>query len=159
MIKSWILLTGVFLRLVGTVSLILNLVTKIIHSLKDKICETDRFYRSTQFGFRKGSSTSDCVFILLAAIRRAKKRNNTVSLAFCHIMTYDSVNRVLLYIKLDSLWFGGKVKQILQSMYFNDNVRARLCGGLSNPIWFILLFLLYVSGLAKVLHSMKEGVQ
>ncbi len=109
-------------------------------------------------------------FILLAAIRCSKKRNHTVSLAFCDIMTYDSVNRELLYLKLDSLRFGGKVKQIKQSMYFNDNVRARLCGGLSNPLWFTrvvkegcvlspLLFSLYVSGLAKVLHSMKEGVQ
>ena len=90
--------------------------------------------------------------------------------SFLDIMTYDSVNRELLYLKLDSLRFGGKVKQIKQSMYFNDNVRARLCGGLSNPLWLTrgvkggcvlspLLFSLYVSGLAKVLHSMKEGVQ
>ena len=136
----------------------------------DKICETEGFYGTTQFGFRKGRSTSDCVFILLAAIRRAKKRNHTVSLAFCDIAkAYDSVNRELLYLKLDSLGFGGKVKRIIQSMYYNDNVRVRLCGGLSNPLWFTrgvkqgcvlspLLFSLYVSGLGKVLHSMKEGI-
>ena len=118
-------------------SVILNLVTKIIHSRMDKICETEGFFGTTQFGFRKGRSTSDCVFILLAAIRRAKKLNHTVSLAFCDIAKeYDSVNQVLLYLKLDSLGFGGKVKPIIQSMYYNDNVRVTLCGGLSNPLWF-----------------------
>ena len=111
------------------------------------------------------------LFILLSAIRRAKKKNHTVSLAFCDIAkVYDLVNRELMYLKLDSLGFGGRVKALIHSMYFNDNIRVRLCRGLSRPLWFTLgvkqgcilspmLFSLYVSGLGKVLHSMKEGVQ
>ena len=151
-------------------SVLLNLFTKIIHQRMDKICEEEGLYGPVQYGFRKGKSTSDCVFVLLAAIRRAKKKNHTISLAFCDIAkAYDSVDRELLYTKLDSVGFGGRVKSIIQSMYYNDCVRVRIGGGLSAPLWFTrgvkqgcvlspLLFSLYISGLGKVLHSLKEGV-
>ena len=84
-------------------SVLLSIMTKIIHSHMDPICKQEGFYGLVQFGFRKRRSTSDCYFILLSAIRRAKKRNNTVSLAICDIAkAYDSVNREILYLKLDS---------------------------------------------------------
>ena len=93
-----------------------------------------------------------------------------MSLAFCDIAkAYDSVDRELLYCKLDAVGFGGKVKSLIQSMYYNDCVQVRLGNGLSAPLWFTkgvkqgcvlspLLFALYLSGLGRVLHSMKEGV-
>ena len=54
-------------------------------------------------------------------------------------------------------------------MYYNNCVRVFIAGGLSAPLWFTkgvkqvcikspLLFALYISGLGKVLHEMKEGV-
>ena len=61
------------------------------------------------------------------------------------------------------------MKSLIQSMYYNDCVQVRLGNGLSAPLWFTkgvkqgcvlspLLFALYLSGLGRVLHSMKEGV-
>ena len=71
-----------------------------------------------QYGFRSGRSTSDFVFMLLSAIRKPKKKRHTVSIAFCHIAkAYDWVNCELLYTKLDTLGFGGKVSK--QPMYYN----------------------------------------
>ena len=108
--------------------------------------------------------------MLLSAIRKAKRKGRAISIAFCDIAkAYDSVNRELLYTKLDSIGFGGKVKSIIQSMYYNDCVRVRIDGGLSAPLWFTkgvkqgcvlspLLLALYISGLGKILHAMKEGV-
>ena len=151
-------------------SVVLNLFTKIIHERMDRICEEEGYYGPIQFGFRSGRSTTDCVFILLAAIRKAKKRNHVISLAFCDIAkAYDSVNRELLYTKLDAVGFGGRVKSIIQAMYYNDSVQVRIGSGLSSPLWFTrgvkqgcvlspLLFALYLSGLGKVLHAMKEGI-
>ena len=151
-------------------SLLLSVCTKIIHSRMDPICEKKNYYGDVQYGFRSNRSTSDCVFMLLAAIRRAKKKGYRISIAFCDIAkAFDSVNRELLYIKLDSIGFGGKVKSLIQSMYYNDCVQVRVKGGLSTPLWFTkgvkqgcvlspLLFSLYIAGLGAALHSLREGI-
>ena len=57
----------------------------------------------------------------------------------------NSVNRELLYAKLDTIGFGGKVKSLIQSMYYNDSLRVRIKGGLMPPLWFTK-------------HAMKEGI-
>ena len=149
---------------------ILSVITKIMHGRMDKICERNGYYGSVQYGFRSGRSTSDCVFMLLAAVRKAKKKGHSVSIAFCDIAkAYDSVNRELLYVKLDTIGFGGKVKSLIQSMYYNDSVKVRIKGGLTAPLWFTkgvkqgcglspLLFSLYMAGLGNKLHAMKEGI-
>ena len=149
-------------------SVLLSVITKILHGRLDPICEAEGYYGAVQYGFRKNLSMSDCVFILLAAIRRAKRKGQTIS--FCDIAkAYDSVDRELLYLKLDSLGFGGRVKALIQSMYYNDCVQVRIRGGLSAPLWFTkgvkqgcvlspLLFALYISSLGNFLHSLQEGV-
>ena len=149
---------------------ILSVITKIMHGRMDKICEENGYYGKVQYGFRSGRSTSDCVFMLLAAVRKAKRKGHTVTIAFCDIAkAYDSVNRELLYTKLDTIGFGGRVKSLIQSMYYNDSVRVRIKGGLTAPLWFTkgvkqgcvlspLLFSLYMAGLGERLHAMKEGV-
>ena len=87
----------------------------------DSICEKNGYYRDIQFGFRKNHSTADCIFMLLAAIRQAKKKSYCISIAFCDIAkAFNSVNRELMYVKLDNIGFGGKVKSLKQSMYYND---------------------------------------
>ena len=136
----------------------------------DPICEKKGYYGDVQFGFRTHRSTVDCVFMLLAAVRRAKKKGYCISVAFCDIAkAYDSVNRELLYLKLDSIGFGGRVKSLIQSMYYNDCVQIKVNGGLSPPLWFTkgvnqgcvlspMLFSLYISGLGRILHSLQEGI-
>ena len=78
----------------------LSIITKVLHGRMDKICESKGYYGIIQYGFRSGRSTSDCVFMLLAAIRKAKSKVHIILIAFCDIAkAYDSVNRELLYAK------------------------------------------------------------
>ena len=71
-----------------------------------------------QYGFRSGQSTSDFVFMLFSSIRKAKKTGHIVLITFCDITkAYDWVNRELLYTKLDTIGFSGKVKSLIQYMY------------------------------------------
>ena len=65
-----------------TACVILSVITKIMHGRMDKICEENGYYGKVQYGFRSGRSTSDCVFMLLAAIRKAKRKGHTVTIAF-----------------------------------------------------------------------------
>ena len=92
-----------------------------------------------QYGFRQKRSTTDCVLIILAAFRSAKRKKQCMSLAFCDIArAYDSVCRELLYIKLRNIGFGGRVVAFIRSMYFNDCVRVNLNEGLSDPVQCVL---------------------
>ena len=140
----------------------MTLIDKKVPSLKVnqkvmlKKFEAKGYYRNIQNGFRTGRSASDCLFMLLATIHATRNRH-AVSIAFCDIAkAYDFVNSLLLYTKLDSIGFGGRVKSLIQSMYNNNCVRVCRAGGLSSPLWFTkvvkqgcvlshLLFALYIS--------------
>ena len=115
-------------------SQIQSVITRLLAQRMDKVCERERLYGSTQYGFRSGKSTTDCIFLLLAALRKARKKKYQISIAFCDLQkAYDSVDREILYKKLASVGFGGLVLSLIQSMYFNDNIQVRLGDRLSAP--------------------------
>ena len=152
-------------------SVMLSMVTKIVQKRMDTICEREGFYGPVQYGFRSRKSTVDCVFMILAALRNAKRNHQSISLAFCDIAkAYDSVCRELLYTKLRSIGFGGRVVSLIRSMYFNDCVQINLAHGLSEPLFFTqgvkqgcslspLLFALYIASLGQALDNSKLGVK
>ena len=152
-------------------SVMLSMVTKIVQKRMDSICEREGFYGPVQYGFRSRKSTVDCVFMILAALRKAKRKHQSISLAFCDIAkAYDSVCRELLYTKLRSIGFGGRVVSLIRSMYFNDCVRINLAYGLSESLFFTqgvkqgcslspLLFALYIASLGLALDRSKLGVK
>ena len=63
-------------------SLILSMVTKLLHKRMSAVCKRGGFLGSVQDGFRKQQSTTDCVFLLLAAIRKTKNNYHLISIAF-----------------------------------------------------------------------------
>jgi len=152
-------------------SVVLSVLTKIVHKRMNVICEREGFYGSIQYGFRQKRSTVDCVFMILAALRAAKRKHKAISLAFCDIAkAYDTVCRELLYTKLRSIGFGGQVVSLIRSMYYNDCVRVYLAQGLSDPIYFTqgvkqgcslspMLLALYIASLGTALHNTKLGIE
>ena len=108
-----------------TVSQIQSVITRVLATRMDQVCERENLYGATQFGFRSGKSTTDCIFLLLAAQRKARKKKYEISIAFGDLQkAYDSVDREILYKKLTSVGFGGLVLSLIQSMYYNDNIRV-----------------------------------
>ena len=152
-------------------SQIQSVITKLLQVRMNKICEENSYYGPTQYGFRSNKSTTDCIWLLLTAVRKARKKKYKISVAFCDLTkAYDSVNREVLYKKLQSIGFGGKVLDLIQSMYFNDCIRIKIGGVLSEPVWFTrgvkqgcclspLLFSLYISGLGIQLQATKLGIE
>ena len=118
-------------------SVLLSVITKLLHARMNAICERENLYGIVQYGFRKQRSTTDCVFIIINAIKEARRKHKTISIAFCDIAkAYDSVCRELLYTKLRSIGFGGRVVSLIRSMYYNDSIRVSLANGLSEPLYF-----------------------
>jgi len=112
----------------------------------------------------------DCVFLIVSALKAAKRRNQPISLAFCDIAkAYDSVCRELLYTKLRSIGFGGRVVALIRSIYYNDCVQVSLAQGLTEPLYSTqgvkqgcslspMLFALYIASLGQQLQNLKLGV-
>jgi hypothetical protein len=74
-------------------SLKLSVITKTLNHRMLKICERENLFGDTQYGFRPGRSNTDCTFLLLAAVRKAKKRKYRISVAFCDLQkAYDSID-------------------------------------------------------------------
>ena len=97
----------------------LECISKVMHEKMNMICEKNGYHGKVQYGFRSGRSTSDCVFMLLSAVRKANKKGHTVSIAFCDIAkAYDSVNWELLYTEINTIGFGGNVKSLIQSILY-----------------------------------------
>ena len=105
-----------------------------------------------QFGFRKGRSTVDAVFVLTTLLKKARAKGGQYKVAFLDIskvgqqiiilvyvsfifQAYDSVWREGLYSKLESVGFGGKTLKIIKSMYCNDSLKFLINGKFSDSLW------------------------
>ena len=79
-------------------SQIQSVITRLLAARMDKVCEKNNLYGSMQFGFKSNKSTTDCVFLRLAALRKARKKRYQISIAFCDLQkAYDLVDREILY--------------------------------------------------------------
>ena len=117
------------------------------------VAEANGLLGPEQFGFRRGKSTMDAVFTLMSLIMKAKGKGWPFATAFLDIsrviflvkisekckrisiQAYDSVNRQILFSKLNHLGFGGKTLSLIQSMYHNDNLQFVINGQSSEPLW------------------------
>ena len=90
-------------------SILQSVLLKLLSKRMGKIFKREKFYGDTQYGFRSGKSTKDCILVLLAAVRKASRKKYTISVAFCDLQkAYDTVNRDTLYKKLNSKGFSGR---------------------------------------------------
>jgi len=71
-----------------------------------------------QAGFRKGRSVEDNLFVLGAVIESAKRRRSPLVLAFVDVQkAYDTVNRDVLWVKLQNLGISEGCLGLIQSLY------------------------------------------
>ena len=89
-------------------SVILSVVTKLLHKRMSAVFVSEGFLGLIQYGFWKQRSTTDCVFLLLAAIRKAKYNHWSTSIAFCTLQRH-MILCVESCSKLINVGFGCKV--------------------------------------------------
>ena len=99
-----------------------------------------------------------------------KHKNRAISIILCDLAkAYNSVCQELLYTKLQSVSFGGKLVSLIRSMYYNDCVWINLFHGLTDQLFFTkgvkqgcslspMLFSFYIANLGDTLNSTNLGV-
>jgi len=76
-----------------------------------------------QFGFRKGRSTVDAIFILNSIVQNYINENKRLYVVYVDMLKcIDSINRSALWLKLYKCGINGKLLQIVRDML--ENVKS-----------------------------------
>ena len=96
----------------------------------------NNLFSMSQFGFMKGNRTSDALNILHNLIDLyCHKRNSKFYSCFVDFeKAFDRVPRDILLQKLKKLGLGGKIFNVIKSMYSGDSARIKLGDKMTNPI-------------------------
>ena len=74
----------------------------------------------SQFGFRKGLSTIDAIFVLQSLVNKYLSDKKRIYCCFIDFQkAFDSVDRVKLWHKLFQIGIQGKMLKIIKSLYNN----------------------------------------
>lgn len=95
-----------------------KLFTSVLTNRIEKWIEENKIIPDTQFGFRKGCSTVDAIFVLHNLIQHFIHNSLRLPCAFIDLKkAFDSVYRNALWFKLFHLGLDGKILVIFKSMY------------------------------------------
>lgn len=148
-----------------------GLFSKLLNERLTEVVETHRLLGEVQNGFRKERQMADNSFILDSILMKAKSSKKRVHLCYVDISkAYDSVNRQILWKKLQALGFSGEFLGCIKALYAGDSVDV-VVNGLSTRAVFPgrglrqgcslspLLFALYISDIGSSLSGSAEGFQ
>ncbi len=120
-------------RGITLVSCMAKLFTKILNKRMQDWSDSNDVITDAQFGFRKGRSTVDAIFVLHELIVKTLNENNRLYCAFVDLKkAFDSVNRNAPWLKMYKCEIGGKMLRIVRSMYFTVKSCVRHCGTYSD---------------------------
>ena len=120
-----------------------------------------------QIGFKKGSRTSDHIFVLNTLIEKYLRKGQQLYTCFVDLKkAFDSVNRMKLMVKLKQTGIGSLMYNIIKDMYTSSDAKLsvklgnRMTNTFTSEIRLFqgdvlspLLFNLYINGIA----DMSEG--
>ena len=99
------------------------------------VVEREGLLGENQFGFRKGRSTTDALFVLLTMVQKCKLKSSKLTMSFLDIQkAYDRVWRKGLYYKMECMGLGGRTLEIIKSLYHNDSLRFVVNGKLTSKL-------------------------
>ena len=156
-------------RGIAVLSCLGKLFTRTINNRLNEWAESEAVMTEAQFGFRKGRSTTDCLFILHGLIEIMLARGKKLYCCFIdYEKAYDYIDRAALFTKLLKTGVSSKCTNIIKNMYSKMKLEVRgqgehsyfssNCGLLQGESTSPVLFSLFVNDLEKSLDNETIGV-
>ena len=119
-------------RGITLVSCLSKLFTSILNKRIVFYCENNNIISDSQFGFRKGKSTVDALFILHTIVQNYLNEKKRLYCCFVDFKkAFDSIYRNGLWLKLHRSGIGGNILRIIRDMYHKVKSCVRACNNYS----------------------------
>lgn len=119
-------------RGVTLVSCMAKLFTTVLNNRIESFCVMNNRISDSQFGFKKGHSTIDPMFILLSMVQKYLNENKRLYVCFVDLKRcFDSINRNALWYKLYRTGIQGKLLRIIRDMYGKVKSCVKHCNSYS----------------------------
>ena len=154
-------------RGITLVSCFSKIFTGVLNQRLTDWAENNDISSDSQFGFRRGRSTTDAVFVLHSVIQKVLSEKGRLYCAFVDLKkAFDSV---YLWYKLYKIGINGKMLKIIKDMYNQVKACVRGCNSYSDffelaiglkqgEVISPLLFFIIYRGLGIVFYKMTPIV-
>lgn len=119
-------------RGITLVSCMSKLFTTILNKRIEMFCAENDKISDAQFGFKKGHSTVDAMFILLSTIQKHLIEKQRLYVCFVDLKRcFDSINRNALWYKLYNTGIQGRLLRVIRDMYSKVKSCVKQCDSYS----------------------------
>ena len=120
-------------RGITLVSTFSKIFTSILNKRLSNWAESNNVLSDAQFGFRKGRSTVDAIFVLNGIVQKFLNENKRLYCAFVDLKkAFDSVYLNGLWFKLHKLGIRGKMLRIIKDVYNKVKCCVKGCNSYSD---------------------------